>query len=316
VIPTRNRRNDLERTLRSVQSQTLTDWEVVVVDDASTDDTAEFLGNLADPRVRVERLAEPSERSVARNRGLELATSPTVLFLDDDDALRPSALEVLTRALTLHTTACASVGAAIYELDGSRRRPGFPEGPRLMDVRLELLAGWVALGGQSLMRTEMVKEVGGWEEELPVIPAEDQDLWLRLCACGPVAFIPDAVLDHRPHGVGDEASRGREPERLLISRYLRTVPPGDHRARRAASAREQLQDADLAFTAGTYRTALRATIRAVMTAPFLLRSPLIGRGISRGLANALVATLLPRAATDRLRALRHRRRAASLSDAL
>src|SRR5436305_3294544 len=96
VIPTRNRRKDLERTIRSVQSQTLTDWELVVVDDASTDDTAQFLDDLADPRVRVERLPEPSERSDARNRGLALGRSPGVLFLDDDDALLPAAADVLT----------------------------------------------------------------------------------------------------------------------------------------------------------------------------------------------------------------------------
>ena len=87
VIPTRNRRPAVERAISSVRAQSLTDWELVVVDDASTDQTVEFLDGLDDPRIRVERLTEHSERSVARNRGLGQVKSPAVLFLDDDDEL-------------------------------------------------------------------------------------------------------------------------------------------------------------------------------------------------------------------------------------
>jgi hypothetical protein len=312
VIPTRDRRSELERAIRSVQSQTLNDWELVIVDDASTDGTAEFLASLNDPRVRVERLSAAAERSVSRNHGLELVTSPMVLFLDDDDELFPPALEALTEALGRHPAACASVGAAIYEIDGMRRRPSFPKRSQVLDVRLELLAGWVALGGQSLMRTEVVNEVGGWEEHLPVIPAEDQDLWLRLASRGPVAIIPDAVLHHWPHGLGAEASRGREPERLLISRYMQTVPPTDERALRAARAREHLRDGDIDFQLGSYRRALGATIRGIATAPFLLRSRLVGPGIAHGLVNTLLATALPRSVVESIRAARRRRRARAL----
>jgi glycosyltransferase involved in cell wall biosynthesis len=292
-----------------VRSQTLSDWELVVVDDASTDDTAAFLERLDDPRIRVRHLCQHAERSVARNRGLELVASPAVLFLDDDDELLPSSLELLTRALARHPAACAAVGAVIHEVDGMRRRPSFPRRSLVMGVRLELLAGWVALGGQSLMRTGLVREVGGWREGLSV--AEDQELWLRLCDRGPVAIVADSVLIHRPHGLEGDAPGFRDVERGVVSDYLNATPANDGRARRAAKAREYLRDADIGFQRGSYRSALGATIRGIATAPFLLVSRLVGPAIARGLGNALVAAALPTPAVERLRAARKRRRARS-----
>ncbi len=306
VIPTRNRRERLERAIASVLGQKLEDWELVVVDDASTDDTPAFLTEIEDPRIRAICLDEHGERSAARNRGLELVRSRAVLFLDDDDELLPGALELLTGALERHAGVCASVGAAIYEVDGTRRRQVQPKRPLVIDVRLELLAGWVALGGQSLFRTSLLKDVGGWQDGLSV--AEDQELWLRVATRGPVAIVPESVLVHRPHGLVGDASGWRELERDVVRRYLLTEAGQGLRARKAAAAREHLRDADVAFKRAAYRTALLATIRAVTTAPFLFTSPLIGRGCTRGLFNALVAAVLPHAATNRLRALLQRRR--------
>jgi glycosyltransferase involved in cell wall biosynthesis len=305
VIPTRNRRRQLERAIASVCSQTFDDWELVVVDDASTDDTAAFLEGVSDARIRVQRLGERTERSAARNRGLALVSAPCVLFLDDDDELVPAALALLTGALERHPAACASVGAVIHEVDDFRRRPSFPKRQHVADVRLELLAGWVALGGQSLMRTPLVKEIGGWQEGLSV--AEDQELWLRLCARGPVAIAPDAVLIHRPHGLAGDAPGFRDVEREVVASHLEQGFGDKRRLVHAARAREHLRDADITFQLGGYREALLATLRGIAAAPFLLQSPLVGPGIAKGLGKAAVAGALPRGVTERLRRQRARR---------
>ncbi len=311
MIPTRNRRSELERAIESVHAQTLSDWELVVVDDASSDGTQGYLSSLRDPRVHVVRLDEHLERSAARNRGLEVVSSQHVLFLDDDDELFPGALELLTRSAAGHPEACAAVGAVIHDTDGARSRPSFPKHPIVNDVRLELLAGWVALGGQSLFRTSLLNELGGWQVGLSV--AEDQELWLRICARGPVAIVPEAVLVHRPHGVAGDAPGGRDVEREVVSRYLVGATGAERRARRAAAAREHLRDGDIAFKRGAYRRALLATVKGILAAPFLLASPLIGGGLRRGLLNAVVAAMLPRPALERLRAAQSRRRTRSLA---
>lgn len=309
VIPTRNRRLELERAIESVHAQTLADWELVVVDDASSDGTQEYLSSLRDPRVRVVRLDEHLERSAARNRGLELVSSQHVLFLDDDDELFPGALELLTRSAAGHPEVCAAVGAVIHDTDGMRSRPSFPKRSIVTDVCLELVAGWVALGGQSLFQASLLNELGGWQVGLSV--AEDQELWLRICARGPVAIVPQAVLLHRPHGVAGDAPGGRDVERDVVRRYLTEVG-ANRRLGRAADAREHLRDGDIAFKLGAYRRALLATIRGIVAAPFLLTSPLVGPGIGRGLLNALVAAALPRPAAERLRTALRRRRARSM----
>ena len=217
------------------------------------------------------------------------------------------------QALTLHPTACASVGAVVHEVGGTRRRTSFPRRAQVVDVRLELLAGWVALGGQSLMRTDRLNELQGWREGLSV--AEDQELWLRLCGSGPVAIVPDEVLVHRPHGLEGDAPDFRDVERGVVADYLNAATDADGRAGRAARAREHLRDADIGFQRGAYRSALGSTVRGIVCAPFLLASPLVGAGLVKGLGKALVAGAVPRGVADRLRAELRRRRARSSSSA-
>jgi glycosyltransferase involved in cell wall biosynthesis len=109
--PTRTGLVFLEEAVRSVLTQTLRSCEAVVDDDASSDGTREWLAGREGERVRVVRLEEQSERSHARNRGLEKARGTFVLFLDDDDRLRVTALEHLRRALATNRRAIGAVGA-------------------------------------------------------------------------------------------------------------------------------------------------------------------------------------------------------------
>src|SRR6187402_44698 len=91
VIATRDRRAWLEQCLASVLGQQGVSFEVIVVDDASSDGTRDWLSTVSNPRLKVVLLPEPSERSVARNRGLADASGQYVMFLDDDDSLWPGA---------------------------------------------------------------------------------------------------------------------------------------------------------------------------------------------------------------------------------
>ena len=92
VIPTHNRRELLLRTIHSVLAQEALDFEVVVVDDGSTDGTAEAIRVLNDPRVRVLRNERPVGVAAARNMGAEAATGSWIALLDDDDLWSPEKL--------------------------------------------------------------------------------------------------------------------------------------------------------------------------------------------------------------------------------
>ena len=107
VIPTYNAPSLLEETLQSVFAQTLTDFEILVIDDGSTDSTPEFLRRLDDPRLRVIR-QENRGIGGARNRGLDEATGSYVALLDHDDLWLPKKLEVQVEFMESHPQ-CAGV---------------------------------------------------------------------------------------------------------------------------------------------------------------------------------------------------------------
>src|SRR6266511_2364656 len=108
VIATRNRPALLAEAIATVFDQTFADWELLVVDDCSNDDTPRYLAGLDDTRIRIFRQTVPLDRSAARNRGLREARGEFIMFLDDDDLLRPSALANLVAALRADPSAVAA----------------------------------------------------------------------------------------------------------------------------------------------------------------------------------------------------------------
>ena len=93
IIPTYNYGRFLREAIESVFAQTVSDFEVIVVDDGSTDDTPEILASISDPRLRSFRISN-SGSSVARNRGMQEASGEFIAFLDADDRWRPRKLEL------------------------------------------------------------------------------------------------------------------------------------------------------------------------------------------------------------------------------
>lgn len=100
IIPLYNRADLVKRALDSCVSQSFTDWEAIVVDDASTDASRAAVAKFKDPRIKMIGLEENSGQCVARNAGAALATAEWLLFLDSDDELTPGALEVVHRRST------------------------------------------------------------------------------------------------------------------------------------------------------------------------------------------------------------------------
>ena len=122
VIPTRNRHELLKDAVGSVLSQSYTDWELIVVDDASDDGTWPWLQSLNDRRIRPIRMAKPSEQSKTRNTGARAANGEFTLSFDDDDMLCPRAIERHVRALRAHPQTIASIaGFEAFDEHGSSK---------------------------------------------------------------------------------------------------------------------------------------------------------------------------------------------------
>ncbi|MDO5702496.1 MAG: glycosyltransferase family 2 protein [Lachnospiraceae bacterium] len=117
VIPSYNRAGTIKRSVNSVLAQSVSDLEVIVVDDCSSDDTEKMVRSIRDDRVRYHRLEKNSGACVARNKGIELAWGDYIAFQDSDDIWMKNKLEVQLRALL-------ESGADITFCSLLRHRPG------------------------------------------------------------------------------------------------------------------------------------------------------------------------------------------------
>ena len=213
IIPTFNRAGVIGETIDSVLAQTYRDTEIIIVDDGSTDDTAEKLrvyGN----RIRIVH-QENAGTSAARNRGIEVSTAKIIAFQDSDDLWKPTKLERQVSLLARLDTSvpcclCNAIMQNVYG-DGLDRlsfdiagiSSPYPEGLWLNVT--EVLATRFLLFNQTVaVRREALEKVGGFDPELRA--AEDCDLSLRLSLEGPWGFIAEPLTIWRA-GAGNSLSK-------------------------------------------------------------------------------------------------------------
>lgn len=277
VTPTYNRRALLEETIASIRNQDMAHWQMVVVDDASIDDTWAWLEGLSEPRVESIRLEKMSERSAARNTGFRRARGEFVLFLDDDDLLTRSALSRHMAALERHPQALASVASLVwFAEDGTEVLQSFVgQGEELVrSVWEDVLLGWTAMGGATLFRADAIRAIGGYDESYVI--AEDYELWTRLALQGPVVFSSEVVLRYRVH-----SGQWRSKNFLELMDAIRTSAvarsDGEHRIRgqRALQSRVLVLDSAEHAQRNNHARALWTYLHALRVAKGLLSSPLV-----------------------------------------
>jgi glycosyltransferase involved in cell wall biosynthesis len=200
IVPARNAGRFVGATLESLRAQTQGAFEAIVIDDGSTDATAEIVGRAAadDPRIRLIPGAAKGV-SLARNAGMAAARADTVLFLDADDLLRPDALARFLDALAARPEAVAALGGVARVSEDGRALPGADNRDlaRGDDQLAALLRkNYVVNGGALAIRRARAVEAGGYDPALAY--GEDWEFWCRLLALGPLEVLPGApVLDYR-----------------------------------------------------------------------------------------------------------------------
>jgi glycosyltransferase involved in cell wall biosynthesis len=282
----------LAETVESVHMQTQVDWELLVVDDASTDDTWDFLSNLRMSNLRCFRQDVNSERCAGRNLGLAHAKSELVMFLDHDDLLRPGALAILKTALDNNSDAVAAVGARVDWLCNEHfaRRDSHPHFLRKQDVFNDLLFGWSAVSGQNLYRTAIVRAAGGYNPEH--ITCEDRDLWLRVARMGPVMLCPETVMIYRVHP-GQVRPDNLLQIREKVARSAIRILPKEKRRNGLLIRRCTLliDQSEAALKEGRYIYGIWLALRSVAVRPGLFASPLIGLWVFRRLGRRVLHRL-------------------------
>lgn len=224
-MPCFNGAEHLPASVGSVLQQTFSDWELVVVDDGSTDGSFDWLQRQTDTRLVVMRQSNQGV-SAARNAGLARASAPYVAFLDADDTWAPSFLERMLKTLQAHPEAVlAYCGWQNLGLAGGRGEPFVPPDYETPNKRETLFAGCRWPVHAALARRDAVLAAGGFNPALK--NAEDYALWLEIAATEPVLRVPEVLAFYHFHG-GEQASANRERAAFHLlhaqEQYLRQHP--------------------------------------------------------------------------------------------
>lgn len=203
VIPTYNHADYLREALQSLRSQTFEDWEAIVVNNYSEDDTASVVEAFNDPRIRLENFRNHGVIGASRNLAIELARGDFVAFLDSDDLWMPQKLE---RCLPLFRD---GIGLVCHDLERFGRAGGIVRcGPaeRATFTGL-LLHGSCITPSATIIRTNVLRKVGGFSEADDVVTAEDYHLWLKLASEGVgMEFVHKVLGRYRVHSSSQSAS--------------------------------------------------------------------------------------------------------------
>ncbi len=195
IIPVYNLATTLPETIASIYAQTYVNWEVIIVDNNSQDETLTIAKNLALQESRIQVAIEPQQgASIARNRGIKLAKFDWLLFLDADDWIAPQYLEKMTKAIALNPTLDA-VHCGWVRVTPDGRCSSDKHGPHKSDI-FEILSRYCTFPPHAcVIRKTKVEEVGGFE----VLPCcQDWDFWQRIARSGAkFAAIPDVMAFYR-----------------------------------------------------------------------------------------------------------------------
>lgn len=181
VIPTYNRAKDLKRALISVISQSYQNWEVIIIDNNSSDNTDEIIRDFADQRIFTYKINNLGIIAMSRNMGIEKAKGEIIAFLDSDDWWTPNKLEesvsVLNQNFDFVYHDLLIIRTENKKLN--RRTVGARslEQPIYDDL---ILNGSVIPNSSVVVKKRLLQKIGGLSEERELIAAEDYDCWLRL----------------------------------------------------------------------------------------------------------------------------------------
>ena len=196
IIPTYNRCAMVREAIDSVLAQSERNFELIVVDDGSTDDTARPLSHLAadNAALKIQRFDRRGP-AAARNRGVEMARAPLIAFLDSDDLWSPEKLALQLAFMREHPDCVISQTNEVWIRDGRRVNPGLRNRKRGGDIFIDSLRTCLISPSAVMIRTELFRALCGFDELMTA--AEDYDLWLRILVDHEAGLLYEPVVTRR-----------------------------------------------------------------------------------------------------------------------
>ncbi len=261
LMPVHNAGRFLAPALDSVVAQTFSDFELIAIDDGSSDGSGTVLAEFAarDPRIRV--FSQENQGIVATlNRALALARAPLIARMDADDVARLDRFARQAAHLREHPEVAVLSGAMDVIDDGGTclRTDVFPTSPSVIEQ--ELLQRCCVCHPAVMGRTEVLRSVGAYRKNAQY--AEDYDLWLRISEVGQIANLPDVLVSYRVH-------TGRISAQRIVAQELAKLAALCAAMARRGGKPDFLARTDASLPAG-YRATQRLVADAMPRAQFAL----------------------------------------------
>lgn len=292
IMPAYNSAAFIAESIQSVRSQTWQEWELIIVDDGSTDETAKVVKEFAAADRRIKYIYQTNQRQAhARNTGIRHASGDLIAFLDNDDLWLPRKLELQWQVIDeTRADLVFSNGFVFLDDDTTNESQDFPivtghyTGQEMLDLkvirnRIPVLT--------VLVRRELLMAAGGFDVDERYWGSDDYELWCRLAHGGATFFgMKERLARYRVHGA---AMTIRQSSRLELSQYNIAVKYAPLSRLDARTQRERLTQA--------YRRIIGALLAEGNQAEALARLPELRRLDSWGWKSVglrLIARRAPR----------------------
>ncbi len=203
VVPTYNRRAMVREAVHSVLAQSERDFELIVVDDGSEDETAAAIGDEFGSAVRLIRTPHRGV-SAARNAGAAESRAPLITFLDSDDLWDGRKLAAQLDWFAVRPAESICQTEEVWIRNGARVNPCRHHRKREGDIFVSSLELCLISPSAVMLRRGLFEQIGGFDESLPA--CEDYDLWLRIARIARIGLLPQALVTRRA-GHADQLSR-------------------------------------------------------------------------------------------------------------
>lgn len=267
IIPTYNRAGLVGHTIQSVREQTFEGWELIVVDDASEDNTRDVICSIGDSKVKYVRHEVNRGGSAARNTGIENANGRYVLMIDDDDLIKKNHLRTLVSGAKRMGKNWGVFYTGFILDRGFKKNKIYPKWKGYIKEKL-LTEGSIGTTAVALIEKKTLRRVGGFDENLP--RHQDWDLYIRLAK--KTKFYPLRSLTVIKRYTGkpslEKVVRSKKYMREKFSDELRNLR---FIKRRKFYSRESLRLAQLNFGEGNYFVGIVRVIVSLAQYPFHLK---------------------------------------------
>ncbi len=222
IIPTYNRAHLIKRAIQSVLNQTYQNFEIIVVDDGSVDNTEEVVKNFNNQKIRYIRYNENKGVAAARNTGIKATRGDYIAFQDSDDEWFPNKLE---RQMEVFKNVSPEVGVVYtgtWRIRNNERiyLPLFTGKQREGNICKELKENFVMPAPAAIVKKECFNRVGMFEERLPRLV--DWELWLRISKYYEFKYISEPLVTqyYTPNSISTDLNAYIEAHKLILEKHF------------------------------------------------------------------------------------------------